>query len=331
MTAIAAHEMPTRTVARRPFKLILIIGLSLFGLVGIGLGGVYIWRSQPTAPEAVVAIPWLKAPSLVGTEGKLTFQPKNGRGLSPAPDPRLIDPQPAGLLPKIADDGTRPLEFYARHQAPVSGALAAAPRIAILLTGAGIGQLATVEAMVKVPTNVSIALSPYSSDLERQAADIRSEGHEVLLDLPVRDPDAPLGSAGPHALADGLSIEENQQRLFWAMGRFPGFFGVSGQFMGRISQNGTARSALSEIQRRGLGLIDYPADDLSIQLDKDLQPKSIDEALQQLEQKANSRGMAIGVAGTTPLAIDRLRSWSAALASRGYRLVPVSALLHEDG
>jgi hypothetical protein len=115
------------------------------------------------------------------------------------------------------------------------------------------------------------------------------------------------------------------------MGRFPGFFGVSGQFMGRISQNGTIRSALSEIQKRGVGLIDYSTDDLSIQLDKDFQPKAIDEALQQLEQKANRRGMAIGVAGTTLLAIDRLRSWSAALASRGYRLVPVSALLHEDG
>jgi len=331
MTAIAAHEMPTRHVARRPFKLPLVIGLSLCGVIGIGVGSVYVGRSQLASPQAIVAIPWPTSPSMPVVEGKLTFQPKNGSGLAPAPDPRLVDPQPAGLLPRIAEDGTRPLEFYARPLAPVSGVLADAPRIAILLTGAGIGQLATVEAMVKLPTNVTFGLSPYSSDLERQAADIRSEGHEIMLDLPIRDRDTPPGSAGPRALADALSVEENQQRLFWAMGRFPGFFGVSGQFTGRISQNGPVRTALSEIQKRGLGFIDYPADDLTVPLDKDLRPQAIDEAFQRLEQKANKRGFAIGVAGTTPLAIDRLRNWSATLASRGYRLVPVSALLHEDG
>ena len=62
-----------------------------------------------------------------------------------------------------------------------------------------------------------------------------------------------------------------------------------------------------------------------------MKASAIDEALQRLEQKANKRGMAIGVAGTTPLAIDRLKNWSAGLASRGIRLVPVSALLHADG
>jgi len=331
MTAIAAREMPLPNEARRSFKLPLIIGLSLCGVIGVGVGVVFAWRSQLASPEAVISIPWPKSPVIPVAEGKLTFQPKNGRALTPAPDPRLVDPQPAGLLPRIAEDGTRPVEFYARPLAPASGAWAEAPRIAILLTGAGIGQLATVEAMVKLPPNVSFALSPYSSDLERQAADIRSEGHEVMIDLPIRDPDALPGSAGPRALADGLSVEENQQRLFWAMTRFPGFFGVSGQFVDRISQNGTVRAAISEIPKRGLGFIDYPANDLTIPLDKDLRPQAIDEALKRLEQIANKRGVVIGVAGTTPLAIDRLRNWSAALASRGYRLVPVSALLHEDG
>ena len=331
MTVIAAQDEPLPQMARRLPKSILLIAALTIGLIAILLGGAYFWRWHSSSPEAVVEIVWPNSASTPAVEAKPAYQPKNGRGLQPAPDPRLVDPHSAGLLPKIAEDGTRPLDLYARPLAPASGALADAPRIAILLTGAGIGQLTTVEAMVKLPTNISFALSPYSSDLVRQAADIRSEGHEVMLDLPIRDPDGPPGGAGPRALSDTADIDENQQRLFWSMARFPGYFGVSAPLTGRISTSGPARTALAEIQNRGLGLMDYAAEDQSILLDKEMKASAIDEALQRLEQKANKRGMAIGVAGTTPLAIDRLKNWSAGLASRGIRLVPVSALLHADG
>jgi len=331
MTMIAAHEGALPKGASKPFNFPILIGLLLCGLIVLALGGVYVWRLQLPAPEAVIAISWPETALPSAPQEKPIIQPKNGRGLQPAPDPRLVDPHSAGLLPKIAEDGTRPFEFYARPVAPVSGGLVDAPRIAILLTGAGIGQLTTVEAIVKLPTNISLALSPYGSDLVRQAADIRGEGHEVMLDLPVRDPNGPPGGTGPRALSDSIDRDENQQRLFWTMARFPGYFGVSGQFTARISQNGAARSVLSEIKDRGLSFLDYSADERTLMLDKDLQPQAIDDALRQLEQKANMQGIAIGVAATTPLAIDRLKNWSAGLASRGFRLVPVSALLHGDG
>ena len=331
MTVIAAQDAPSPDVARGAFNSLTLIAILGGALIAILVGGVYLWRWQLAPPEAVVTIPWPTPSPSPAAEGKPSFQPKNGRSLQPAPDPRVIEPHSSGLLPKIAEDGTRPFDLYARPMAPVAGVLADAPRIAILLTGAGIGQLTTVEAMVKLPTNVSFALSPYSSDLVRQAADIRNEGHEVMLDLPIRDPDGPPGSAGPSALSDSVDVDENHQQLFWAMARFQGYFGVSGQFKGRLSDNGSVRAVLSEVQNRGLGVIDYAADDLTLLLDQDFQPQAIDEALQYLEQKANKRGMAIGVAATTPLLIDRLRNWSAGLASRGYRLVPVSALLHGDG
>jgi polysaccharide deacetylase 2 family uncharacterized protein YibQ len=299
-------------------------------IVGMASAGYLLIRWRMSSPETVALIEWPEpaAPS-ASVERGLT--PRNGRALRPAPDPRLIEALPVGLLPKIGDDGARPSDIYARPILPVSGAMADAPRIAILLTGGGIGHLATVEAMVKLPPDISIALSPYSVDIDRQAADIRSEGHEIFLDLPVSQPDQPYGGAGPIALGDQFDTEINQSRLRWAMARFPGYIGVAGHFQDRIKGTGAASAALSEIAARGLAMFDVAGGAKPVTLDSDLRSKAIDDALQSLEDTARQSGTAIGLAGTTPLAIDRLKNWSASLAARGFRLVPVSTLLHDNG
>jgi len=302
-----------------------------FLVVGMVLAGYFLIRWRISSPEAVILIEWpeLATPAIVPRESSIA-QPK-GRALRPAPDPRLIEALPIGLLPKIGEDGARPADIYARPILPVSGAMAEAPRIAILMTGGGIGHLATVEAMVKLSPDISIALSPYSSDIDRQAADIRSEGHEVFLDLPVSQPGQPYGGAGPIALGDQFDAEINQSRLRWAMSRFTGYVGVAGHFQDRLKGNGIASASLSEIAARGLVLFDMGGGAKPITLDSDLRSKAIDGALQNLEDAARQSGTAIGLAGTTPLAIDRLKNWSASLAARGFRLVPVSTLLHDNG
>ncbi len=284
------------------------------------------WRNTP--PEAIVPINWPEAAAPAAPSSQPELAPRKGRGLRPAPDPRLVEALPLGLLPKIGEDGTRPADRYARPPTPVSGAMVDAPRLAILITGGGIGHLATVEAMVKLPPDVSIALSPYSSDIDRQAADIRSEGHEIFLEMPVGKDGEPFGGAGPNELGDRFDADINQTRLRWAMSRFAGYVGVSGHFSDRVKPDGNAMAALSELGQRGLLLFDVGGDSGPSQLDTDLQSRAMDLQLQRLEEIARQKGQAIGLAGTTPLAIDRLKNWSAGLAARGFRLVPVSTLLH---
>ena len=301
-----------------------------FLIVGMASAGYLLIRWHMSSPEAVALIEWPDQTTPAASVDQAVIS-RNGRGLRPAPDPRLIEALPIGLLPKIGDDGARPADIYARPILPVSGALAEAPRIAILMTGGGIGHLATVEAMVKLTPDISIAISPYSSDIDRQAADIRSEGHEIFLDLPVSQPDQPYGGAGPIALGDQFDTEINQSRLRWAMSRFPGYVGVVGHFQDRVKDNGAASAALSEIAARGLAMFDVGGGAKPITLDSDLRSKAIDDALQSLEDTARQSGTAIGLAGTTPLAIDRIMNWSASLTARGFRLVPVSTLLHNNG
>lgn len=50
---------------------------------------------------------------------------------------RLLETSRHGAIPRIAPDGVRPSEAYARHAAPAAGRKAG-PRIAIVLTGLGV-------------------------------------------------------------------------------------------------------------------------------------------------------------------------------------------------
>jgi len=330
-TSFEAVEPRTTTVAKPALARRLLpfaaVGLALVVLVAAGIVAI---KARMVPPEAVVEMEWptdeQPTPKASGVEPA-----PNGRGLPLAPDQRLIDPLPIGLIPRIGDDGARPSTVYARPVTPISGPLAQAPRIAFLIAGAGIGHLVTVEAMLKLPPNTSFALSPYSADIERQAADLRSEGHELFLEMPVSEPGDLLGSAGPKALGNSLHTDVNRERLHWAMARFSGYLGISGNFSALLSERGSATSALTEISGRGLVLLDLDTEGGPIWVDQDLRSHAIDEALRRLEETARTKGRAIGVAGTTPLAINRIQNWIAGLAERGIRMVPVSALLRTDG
>ena len=55
-------------------------------------------------------------------------------------------------------------------------------------------------------------------------------------------------------------------------------------------------------------------------------PANIDRALTKLEQVAKERGIAVGVASALPVSIDRIAAWAKAVESRGFMLVPISAV-----
>jgi polysaccharide deacetylase 2 family uncharacterized protein YibQ len=55
-------------------------------------------------------------------------------------------------------------------------------------------------------------------------------------------------------------------------------------------------------------------------------PVEIDRALARLEAAANERGFAIGMANALPAVIERLAAWVKAIESRGFVLVPVTAV-----
>ncbi|GEP12098.1 hypothetical protein MGN01_39430 [Methylobacterium gnaphalii] len=260
--------------------------------------------------------------------------------LAAAPDPRLTERGRHGMMPRIGEGRLRPLDVYAR---PDSGAGSA--RVAVLVSGIGIGQAATASAIARLPPAISLALSPYGSDLDKTAARAREAGHELLLQTPMEPFDYPDSDPGPQTLLASSRPAENLDRLTWAMSRFSGFVGLVNFMGGKLMSDANAlEPVMKEVGARGLGFIDdgavqgskaassaakfkTPNARAEIVLDAVARPDAIDRELARVEAQAKKNGFALASASAQQLSIDRIARWARDLESRGVRLVPVSTAL----
>ena len=79
----------------------------------------------------------------------------------------LLEPSRYGPLPKIAADGRRPSEIYARPSSHSGARQTGEPaRIAILVNGLGLSEIATDQAINMLPGSVTLGYSPYGRNLE---------------------------------------------------------------------------------------------------------------------------------------------------------------------
>src|SRR5690606_14076316 len=126
--------------------------------------------------------------------------------LAPAPDQALVEETADGPLPKIAADGRKPSEVYAR---PVPPDARIDRRIALVVSGMGISESATAHAIEVLPPEVTLSFAPYGSGLQDWIAKARAAGHEVLLELPMEPFGYPQNDPGPHTLLTGGDKGEN--------------------------------------------------------------------------------------------------------------------------
>ena len=271
------------------------------------------------------------------------------RRLAKAPDPALIERGAEGALPRIGKDGRRPAQAYARPtDAPRASDGKTPPRIAILITGLGIGANSTDEAIRRLPEPVSLAFAPYSKDLQAWVDKARSRGHEVALQLPMEPFGYPDADPGPHTMLTGAGPAENLKRLRWLLARMTGYFAVTNYMGAKFTASPQALSpVLDEAARRGLAFIDdgasprsqaasvagslgLPAVTGDVIIDAGQSQESIEAALKGLEALARERGQALGVAMGLPSTIEAIAGWADGLGSRGIVLTPVSALMSQQ-
>lgn len=273
--------------------------------------------------------------------------PTTSPATSPAVDERLSESSRHGPLPKIAPDGTRPAEAFARAVKPLPGK-PNAPRVAIVVGGLGISGAATGEALRKLPDAVTLAFSPYGGDLERQVGRAREAMREVLLQAPMEPNDYPDNDPGPQALLTSLDAAQNVDRLHWLMSRFQGYVGIVNAMGTRFTVSEQALAPiLRETAKRGLIYLDDGSSPRSLagqiagannlafakaDLLIDSVPTSadIDRALARLESLARERSTAVGIATALPVSIDRIAKWAKAAEGRGLLLVPITAVVARD-
>jgi polysaccharide deacetylase 2 family uncharacterized protein YibQ len=255
-------------------------------------------------------------------------------------DPALIENTNQGPLPRIADDGRKPMSVYA-GAAPAGAKF----KIAVVVNGLGLSALATRSALDALPSAVTLGFAPYAGDVGKWVSDARSRGHEVLLQIPMEPYDFPDSDPGPHTLRAGQEEEANIQRLTWALSRFTGYAGVTNLLGQRFLSDSQALSpVLTYLNRRGLyifdngaasqsvlpavaGQVGIPAAQSGAAVDSIQTALEIDRRLSELETQARANGSAVGSAFLYPVSVARIASWARGLEARGFVLVPVSAIL----
>lgn len=262
-------------------------------------------------------------------------------GLSTEPDDRVVEVAEVGPLPVVGPSGARPADVYAR---PFDAA-GSRPVVAVVVGGLGLSSAATEAAIQSLPAAVTLSFSPYSSRLQDWVALARAAGHEVLIDLPMEPVDFPHSDPGPQALMTSLNADANMQRLEWVLSRATNYIGV-GSYMGsRFAADAAAmRPVLQAINARGLIYLDngqaignvaptlsaeigLPVLVSDVEVDQMAARQVIDEALAQVESKAQSDGAALAIGTAYPVTIERLSVWTRSLADRGFALAPASALV----
>jgi len=257
-------------------------------------------------------------------------------------DARVTENSRHGPLPKVAPDGSRPSDIFARAVQPIPGK-PDAPRVAIVVGGLGISGAATSEALNKLPGAVTLAFAPYANSIDQLAARARGAGHELLLLVPMEPFDYPDNDPGPQTLLTTLDSAQNLDRLQWSMSRFQGYVGIANYMGGRFTASEQALApVLADVGKRGLIYLDdgssqrstapqiavtnnLPFAKVDVVLDAVPTAVDIDRALGRLERIARERGSAVAVAGALPVAIERIAKWAKNAEGRGILLVPISA------
>jgi polysaccharide deacetylase 2 family uncharacterized protein YibQ len=261
------------------------------------------------------------------------------QALTASPDASLVENGTYGPLPKVAANGVRPLDAYARPAAKTGGL-----RIAIVVGGVGLDPATTHDAIAVLPGPVTLALAPYGDNLKQTLSDARASGHELLLQLPLEPYGYPKTDPGPHTLIAAATAKTNLDNLSWLLSRTTNYVGVMNYMGAAFTTTPQPMQALMEaVGKRGLLYLDDGSSPRSLAgdaaagrtpflkadlvLDPDLAPAAIDARLDQLIAIARTRGFAVGSATAFPSTIERIAAFAKAAAARDITLVPVSALV----
>ncbi len=262
--------------------------------------------------------------------------------LTPAPVPGMVEDSRNGPLPKVAEDGRKPWQVYAR---PFPAA-DKRPRVAIVMADMGISGVTTGNALAKLPPGVTLAFVPYAERLDNWVERARSKGHEVMLAVPMEPLNYPRDDPGPNALLTMLGPDRNMERLEWSLGKAVGYVGITSTTGSKFTANqGAVQPMIDALKARGLLFVDARANPKSVAgplatlagvpraladrtIDRDLSRGAIDDQLRELEGLAKTNGAAVGMASPYPTTIERIALWMTSLNDRGVVLAPVSAVVN---
>jgi polysaccharide deacetylase 2 family uncharacterized protein YibQ len=267
----------------------------------------------------------------------------NAQGLFPD----LLEETEQGAIPRMSPSGETPFQAYAQPAPAGATGDGHKPLIAVIVTGLGLNSAGTSAAIDSLPGPVTLAFAPYGKSLSATTSAARSAGHEVLLEVPLEPFDYPESDPGPDTLLTGQAPRDNLDKLFTVMGKFGGYVGLINHMGARFTASTTDfNPMMEELGSRGLGYLDDGSSNRSVAsqlaaankvafgradmpLDLNAARGPILDQLKALEDKAASKGSAIGVISALPVSVQTLAEWAKTAEDHGFTLVPVSALMQK--
>lgn len=324
--ALDKRRLP-RTIGAAAALLVL-VAIGIVSLIGDGEGG---------EPKQV-----MRLEQRTGVGGPIADTPAGvpKPGVATGADLSLVEMSPSGPLPRIADDGRKPMSVYSRPSTLIADRR---PKVAVVIGGLGFGKALTDAVLNRLPADVSLAFTPQGPEVASDVAAARAKGHEVLLEIPMESDERSTTETGLHTLTTDAD-RKNALRLRWLMSRATGYAGLINAYGDTfLASKDEAHLVMAETAQRGLFFVEAGAGTGSLApaaatklgapfaradsvIDKTPSREAIDAELAALEATARKRGIAIGVAGALPNTIDRVSAWIEGLEAKGIVLVPVSAL-----
>ena len=153
---------------------------------------------------------------------------------------------------------------------------------------------------------------------------------------------------GPNALTVALDDAELRRRLGWDLDRIDGLVGINNHMGSRFTEWRHGMSVVEDMLRqRGLFMLDsrttprtvvvdiarsigLPHAQRDVFLDDDRAAQAVGRALERTEAVARRQGWAVAIGHPHDATVAALRAWLPGLRDKGFRQVPVSAIVAHD-
>ncbi|MBI4827851.1 MAG: divergent polysaccharide deacetylase family protein [Nitrospinae bacterium] len=223
----------------------------------------------------------------------------------------------------------------------------AGPAIAIIVDDMG-ADIALAQKFLALDIPIALAILPGLPHSKEVALAAHSRGAVVMLHLPM-EPENGEANPGPGALTTAQDDAEIERRFADALRWAPGAQGVNNHMGSRFTEDAARmKTVLELVRRQGLFFVDsrtsadsagyrvaremgLPAAQRDVFLDNERDVEAITAQIEELFKKAARRGHAVGIGHPYPETLEALRLALPRLQERGARVVPVTALLVDEG
>ncbi|MEH6475303.1 MAG: divergent polysaccharide deacetylase family protein [Sneathiella sp.] len=299
-------------------------------------------EKQEPASKPIDALEYDPSDYRQAPKGELAQEPELDK-VSPEKDVEVAALPTVRIVPKAVLSSKKQTWKKFAAQSPV---LTGKPLIAMVIDDVGLNSK-RVSDLIALPSPLTLSFLPYAKGLNDFAAKTRTQGHEVMLHMPM-EPSRASADPGPDALLKALSFDEIRARTVKNLAQFSGYVGVNNHMGSKFTAYEEGMTVVMDIlASEGLLFLDsrttakskgyrlakarnMPAGNRDVFIDNEISLSAITSQLAVVERYARKNGIVIAIGHPYPETIEALSKWIPLAKEKGFQFVPITtALTHK--